>query len=178
MSSSRLSLKSPPVIAAVVVLAAAVMVLNIKTFSSKRTTPKPSPAQVRVQEYPVLPADLSDVIQQALQKEGVPRRSGSGQTPAQVERDPFQRAGHAVHAAVVAKPLEVSVEDSLRCAAVLLGGKRPVALIAGKAYTLGSWVLGMTIVNIEYNGVILRSSNGDLLFLPLISEQTIERNGP
>lgn len=178
MSNSRLSLKSPPVIAAVVILGIAVTVLNIRTFGSKSPRRKPAPALARVQEYPAIPADLGRVVQQALQQEALPARSGTRQSPARVERDPFQRTGHAVHATAVAIPLAEGEADSLRCAAVLLGGKRPVALIDGEACTLGSWVRGMTIENIEYDGVSLRTSDGDLRFLPLITDQTTERNRP
>lgn len=176
MSSSRLKLSSPPVIAAVVVLGIAVTILNIRTFGSKRPRRRPAPTEIRVQEHPALPADLGQVVQQALDQSALPDRSGSRPAPSQVSRDPFQRSGHAAHAAVA--PARVTAPDSLRCAAVLLGGRRPVALIDGEAHTLGGRVRGMTIVNIDYDGVRLQTSAGDQRWLPLITEQTTERIRP
>ncbi len=166
MSARSLSLKNPALIAVVLVLLAAVTVLNIRTFGTGRK--KHSAGTARAQAYPVLPGDLNELVRLAgedLRNER-PDVDTAASVPSRPRRDPFRDAKQAVKSSSrVMGPRTHTTrarqkEPAPPCAAVLVGGPRPLALIGGRTLGLGDRTGDATIVEIGTGGVVLQDENG------------------
>lgn len=166
MSARSLSLKSPVVIAVVLVLLAAVVVLNIRTFGSGRHEHGAGSA-ARAQAYPVLPGDLGELVRLAGQdlRNERPADVTDATSPANPRRDPFRDGKAVVKSPPRAESRRPSRTHSKRkpvppCSAVLLGGPRPLALIGSKTLGLGDRTADATIVEIGTGGVVLQDKDG------------------
>ena len=171
MSARRLSLKSPPVIAAVGIGLVVVVVINLRTFGvslpgavggrTQRTTDPPAPVDLQLAGESMVPLD------RLLAAPAAPRPD--------LARDPFgcRKAAPRMPAteaprdavAVPAKPR--SRPGELFCSAVLLGGERPLALIDGRALGVGERVRGYEVREIGPTGVLLAGRGDKTLRLPV-----------
>ncbi|MGD9547320.1 MAG: hypothetical protein AB7V45_07160 [Candidatus Krumholzibacteriia bacterium] len=164
MSAKRLDLKSPPVVALVLVLLVAVAAFNVMTFGPGRHD-RGRGAGVRVQAYQALPSDLGEMVRLAGDQL---RGSAAGPAEAEhprpdLERDPFspyeetrpeptrKRAPRQVSGRP-AEPPAVS--------AILVTGRGPVALIAGRSCSPGDQVEGFQVVEVDLQGVVLMDARG------------------
>lgn len=166
MSEKRLSLKSPIVVAAVLVLLALVLVANIRTFGPAMAGGRNSAAQAPG-EFP-LPMDLDQIMRRAAMAGGDGIGSAGPALLPNLDRDPF-RNGNTVAAAPVergvARPPVAANPNALVCEAIVLGGRQPLALINGAALAIGDRVRDYRIERIATDGVSLKSATGKLLFL-------------
>jgi hypothetical protein len=166
MSEKRLSLSNPIVVVVVLVLFAAVLVVNLRTFGFKN---RPQTAQAEVvQGYPTLPVDLEQVLRRSAV--AGPSSGGlvAGSPLPALGRDPFAARKSRTKPVAVEKALEpvtIADPDSLACAAVMLGGRRPVALINGEPLAVGDRIRGFQVMKIETTGVSLQHSDGRSRFL-------------
>ena len=164
MSASRLSRKYTITIAVVVVMGIAVTILNIQTFGKGRS---PSHrVQASHQDGPSLPEDLALLVRDAGKANDLNRYTthGRGQKLLNQVRDPFLsniKPVVQVHPEVAEEPAKIA----LVCSAVLLGGKRSVALINGRSYVSGDIIEDLTVVSVSTKGVSLRNSGGGTVFL-------------
>lgn len=164
MSAKSLSLKSPGLIAAVVVMGVVVTVLNIRTFGGKHKTMPTESA--RTQAYPVLPGDLGELVRLA-GREMRDRSDGSVGAVDRYEtpgRDPFLDPSEKVPVASTesvptAVPRAVA-PMKLTCAAVLLGGDQPLAVLGGRTRRVGDRVGTWTVTTIGAAGVVLQDDGG------------------
>ncbi len=165
MSAKSLSLKSPAVIAVVLVLMAAVAVLNIRTFGSKKH--KGGATRARAQAYPVLPGDLGDLVHQASLdlRGGWQDAVATEANPENPVRDPF-REQHLYQAKSQKIRRHKKVHPRVKktqlpsCTAVLLGGQKPMALIGGRSYGENDEISGYKILRITTSGVLLADKSG------------------
>ena len=182
MSAKRLSLKSPPVIAAVVVLLAIVTVANVRTFGPKWESGGHPGA--RVQAYPALPADLDQLVRLA----GTGKRTAEepdpapGQAVGAPRRDPFAESNQAPLTVAVPKrnpPARRSSPGLPVCTAVLVGDGGPVALIAGKTYGPGDRMGQYRIASVDVDRVVLSDPEGRRVVLEVTarSQGTFEVSG-
>lgn len=171
MSAKSLSLKSPVLIAVVVVMGVAVTVLNVRTFGGARHAGRPQAA--RAQAGAALPGDLDDLVRGA----GRDLRGDAGShVPGSIA---YQRPGRDPFTGPEGVPPDVTSIDAvptdnagrdhgdLVCTAVLPGGKRPLAVIDGKTRTLGESFDGWTLAGISAGGVVLRNTTGKERRLPV-----------
>jgi len=157
-------LRHPAVIAGVVVGLLAVAMLNLRTFGPARRLA--GHGVDRAVGHLVPPSDLSAVVHAAVYG-GTPGRGlaqaggGQGLGPA---RDPFTGATTAPRVVTPEPPRPRASRPAppqpLTCTAVMLGGARPLALMGGKAYSLGDRVRGHEVVAITTEGVRLRDTAG------------------
>jgi hypothetical protein len=117
-----------------------------------------------------IPEDLDAVVHGAV-RSGTPGAvaTGAAATGAAPLRDPF-RAPAAPRPAPARRPARAPARaaaepEPLRCTAVLLGGERPLALIAGATHGPGDAVRGHEILRITADGVRLRSPAGEVVDL-------------
>lgn len=179
MSPRRASLSRAPVIAGVMVLLAAVVVFNIRTFAPGhgKSRLRPAPAAVAATERSSLLMDLEDVLRQSGRPAGDPLQVTVGPRPA-IARDPFSGGRRVATAATVTGPVAAPVAPAARaaapvpardgrlaCAAVMLGSGAPAALIDGRLYRVGDTVRGLRVVRIDARGVALAGDGA--LFLPV-----------
>ena len=166
MSEKRLSLSNPLVVGVVLVLLAGVLFVNIRTFGPK-ARPKTRQA-VQIKDYPSLPVDLEQILQRsAVAGQAVGGFAVGSELPA-MGRDPFvgkKKSSSPVAAPVDSKMVADADPDSLVCAAVMLGGRRPVALINGEALAVGDRIREYRVMSIETTGVGLQAGNGKDRFL-------------
>jgi len=164
MSAKSLSLKSPGLIVAVVVMGAVVTVLNIRTFGGKHQTMRTESA--RTQAYPVLPGDLGELVRLAgremrNQSDGSDGAVDPYETPG---RDPFldpsEKAPVASPKSATAAAPRAAAPVKLTCAAVLLGGDQPLAVLGGRTRRVGEKVGAWTVAAIGASGVVLKDDAG------------------
>ena len=171
MSAKSLSLKSPVLIAVVVVMGIAVTVLNIRTFGGPRHARRPQAA--RAQAGAALPGDLDELVRGA----GRDLRGDTGShAPGAIT---YRRPGRDPFTGPEGVPLDVTSIDAVPvgntgqdhrdpvCTAVLPGGRRPLAVIGGKTRTLGDSFDGWTLTGISAGGVVLRNTAGQQRRLPV-----------
>lgn len=167
MSVPKISPKSKPLVAGVLVLLAIVAVVNVMVFKpgSRRAPTR----QVRVQAAQALPLDLGDFRHDGALPADDLAAWGASSTPV-LRRDPFGRDEPAapVESATVAAEEQTPPNPEPAapvCNAVLLGGGQPAAVISGKSYRLGDQLDQYTVVAIGRIGVKLRDASGADLFL-------------
>jgi hypothetical protein len=178
----RSPLKHPVVISGVVLGLLAVALLNLHTFmgegqllgrGAERSTADLTP-----------PADLSDVVHQAVRDQaGGPRvagaAAGSGGGSGLV-RDPFSggtvRPEATVPRVAQPRPQRAPEPKPLVCAAVMLGGEQPLALIDGEARRPGQTVRGYLLLDITTTAVRLQRPDGSVLVLP-VGQATSDTSG-
>jgi|GEM_PF-2150074 len=174
MSTTRISLKSPPVVVTVLVLLAAVIVLNVQTFKSGTRNNRRN--HVRLQAYPGVPSDMEQMVH-APAWDPVPA-AASPQAAGHPGRDPFFPPNDLPPARAsrsAAESVTRTGPKPLICTAVLLGGKRPMAIINDKTYGPGDTVRGMTINLVDTRRVELIKADGGSISLPVgiqTSDQT------
>ena len=169
-SVKRLSLSNPLVIAVVLVLLALVVVVNIRTFGPRRTAVRRNAEPAA--EYSAVPLDLEQVVRRAATA-GLDGGAAGGALAAPVlDRDPFARR-QAVNGTVAARGEPTSAgrvnPDSLICAAVMLGGRNPVARINGRTVKIGDRIRSCRVSGIGTEGVRLRHDDGREIFLAVSS---------
>lgn len=164
MSAKRLDLKSPPVVALVLVLLVAVAAFNVMTFGPGRHK-RGGGADVRVQAYQALPSDLRDMVRLAGDqlRESGPGLAAASEPMPDLRRDPFlpreEMRPEPVRQAAPRKgnggPIELPAVS-----AILLTGRGPVALIAGRSCGPGDQVEGFRVVDVDLQGVVLVDAQG------------------
>ena len=164
MSAKRLNLRNPLVIAGVFVLLAVVTVINLHTFGVCLL--RTDTGTVSRSVMPPAPVDLQ------LASESLTDRSLSLPPPPlenpQLERDPFldERVVRDAASPPVTKAVKKRTRTKpLVCSAILLGGKRPTALINGKAYGPDDVVGSYRVAEITATRVLLKKANGQVLTL-------------
>lgn len=166
MSDRRMRLDAKPVVAIVLVLLAVVAALNVRTFGGARKGAQRVAA--RVQSYPVPPSDLERVLRQAMSEGTAAAAADPERRLPALGRDPFLARPLPVSpASATAATAAVAAAGPLRCAAVMLGGLRPTALIDGRACLEGETVAGWLIGTIAPDGVHLIAADGGTRFLPV-----------
>lgn len=170
MSASRLNLKSPPVLAGMGLMLIVVVVINLRTFGV--SLPGRGQKHVVRQQRPPVPAELQLASESMFEDRLLPMPSPALNKPV-LRRDPFlatilsgapaQTQSGRAKTAKGAKPR--SQKSRLTCSAILLGGKRPTALIDGEALGPGDLVRGYRIVEITATEVLLKKSTGQALTL-------------
>jgi hypothetical protein len=168
MSTGRTLLRHPLVIAGAALGLVTVAVINVQTFAREGKVLGFGPGRGETHLTP--PADLADVVQQAVQQERRARQAALGgqATGAPLTRDPFTAApvGPApapVATARTARP--AATARPLTCTAIFLGGSRPQALIDDETYGPGDRVRGYEILHIDTEGVRLRRPDGTTFHL-------------
>lgn len=163
MSAQRISLKSKPIVAVVLVLLAIVVAVNASVFGPQAKTGLR--ANVRVQTSQPMPLDLGDFRSGSSVPEADLAAWGILDAPP-LERDPFSntRAKAPVRKTRKARRKTTAVAD-LECNAILLGGVLPVALINGERHHVGDRVGKYQVMAIGATGVKLKSDSGSGLFL-------------
>jgi len=165
MSAKWLSLSSKPLIAVVLLMVAAVVVFNVRTFGGARGARHA--AQVRMQASPPYPIDIDEVVRSSSQTPLVAAPSSG--VLADLARDPFAQAKSVEPVAATttrrSRPSHRRKTKSLHCDAVFPGGQSPLALIQGKPCHIGDTVGGYTVRSIAPVGVKLVNGNGKELFL-------------
>ncbi|MFH1842644.1 MAG: hypothetical protein ABIF77_05510 [bacterium] len=190
MSKSGINLTDRRVVLTVVTLLVVVAAFNLNYFKSNSG---PGDAQQNEEEFPV-PSDLgtatlaaSDQLLSLPGWGGNPATSGEATEGADGAGSPAQDPFHQRLQVVATLPEPVSAESGaagalaprpqpasprkaqLRCTAVLLGGDLPVAFINERPYHLDDRVGNYRIVQIDTDGVLLRSSQQQLL-LPVANK--------
>lgn len=171
MSANQNRLSSKPVIAAVLVLLAIVVAINVSVFKPGRRPAQRAP--VRVQASPPLPADLDDFRGDTTSPQGDLAAWAPSARP-RLKRDPFGARRPRMNTSIAAQPTDtVPVETGpapLVCNAVLLGGERPVAVLNGQSYRVGDTFEDYQVAAIGSLGVKLVSAAGPEVFLSVYSE--------
>jgi len=176
MSVKSLSPKHQALIAVILVAGAIVTVLNIRTFAGPRKGRRPVAA--RAQAFAVLPGDLETMVRDAGRdmRAGAPDGADAGSHFAAPDRDPFL-SGNVDDTVMLPSsggdPLQggtVEAAPVLACTAVLPGGSRPMAVLAGKTVAMGGRVQGWRVEKITAAGVTLRSPDGATRVLPVVSD--------
>lgn len=169
-SANKPRLSHPVVIGGVIVLLAAVTVLNIRTFGSKKPRRRPVAAATNgaARDYPTLPTDLNQVLARSAAAGMTATPDRWGESP-RIRRDPFRSPDVPV---VTGSPessptVRVTAGDSLVCEAVMLGGRRPVAVIGGRAMAVQEEIRGHRLVRIGPDGAWLSDAAGREIFLPV-----------
>lgn len=166
---NRSPLRHPVVIGGVVMGLLAVTVLNLKTFlPDGRLLQR---GAERTAGYHVPPADLADVVREALAGE-LGKAGLATSTTAEglaLARDPFTGV-KARPTAPRPRPTAPAASRTpkpspLACTAIMLGGIDPVALIDGLACRPGDRVRGLEVVSIAHDGVLLKRPDGGELTL-------------
>lgn len=172
MSPRRPTLSHPAVITGVLVVLLVIIVVNVRTFGPGRSGARQAEA-ARVQAYPAIPLDLADVLRQADRPSGALGVAVTGPRPA-LDRDPFVTGPPA--SVVRTAPASPTVRTGVRtapaargcaliCAAVMLGGGVPAALIDGRLCRVGDTVRQYRVERIDVHGVTLGGDSR--LFLPV-----------
>lgn len=159
----RSLLRHPAVIGGVVLGLMAVTVLNLETFASGRWFgPDADEASA---SHLVPPADLEEVVRGAVaarNRDTGLALAGSLGGPT-ITRDPFT-GSVAAPAPTTAKPASRAASRPkpapLQCTAVMLGGRRPLALIDGESHGPGDSLGPWTIDAIDTEGVTLVRKDG------------------
>ncbi len=164
MSASRLSLKNTIAISVVVVLGIAVTLLNVQTFGKGRGPSRR--VQASIQDKSALPEDLAVLVRDAGKAASLgryPDRSAERQLP-NLARDPFVSDHQPVVTVLVDSPAGPEMV-TLVCSAVMIGGKRSVAMINGKTFAAGDNLSGLTVTAVSTRGVTLQDDSGETVFL-------------
>jgi len=169
MSTQKLSLRHPAVIAVVLLALTGVVVLNVRTFKPQDRRPETSRGY-RLQAHPAVPLDARPALYSA--EEPAPGDKGAHALPAvdSLERDPFfpvrkqpqaTRTANRNSRKETAAPRRPAFKPPV-CSAVLLMGQRPMAVIDGKGYHPGETVRGMTVLEITAEAVLLKDGQGKI----------------
>ncbi len=175
-SVKRLSLSNPIVIAVVLVLLVVVGFANVRTFMPQIEMRSQQKADNN--DYPEVPLDLQQVLARSAGAGLSPTGTGRAATPS-LRRDPFARpAPKSTPRPVKPKPAtsaKVVSPDTLVCAAVMLGGKIPLALINGQTLVLGDRIRDFQVVGISTDGVQLQDDKKQTLFLEVGRKTEFDR---
>jgi len=148
----------------VAVLLVAVVVLNVRTFGG-RSAGRHSSDDYQVQTHPPVPANLGlpashTVSLQTVGREPAPTPDIDGLT-----RDPF--FPHQAQPKTITRPQHSSSRAGTRtrskpltCSAIMLGGNRPMAIIDSEGRHPGDKIRGLTVTDIDADGVTLTRADG------------------
>lgn len=172
MSKLPVELGDRRVVVSVVVMLLAIMILNWRVFQPLRA--KQAEQEVAGDESVYLPPDLGEMTSVAVARLG---RAGAGAEAHAAGRagfgadlrDPFRTRTDPAPAPIVSRAAGDRSEPAkprLACAAVLLGGRRPTALIGGGRYHPGDHVAGYRVTRVTAEGAHLEGAQGSL-FLPV-----------
>ena len=167
MSAKQANKKLPITLAVISIMLVGVIALNINTFGGS-TLGRKSTRGYRVQAHPPVPSDMGQRVFFAVDLKGGQNGKKTGTVITTKGRDPFfpskaqpvpvvrpsSRKGKSKRSKVVAKPLE--------CTAIMLGGKRPMAIINGEGRYPGDTIHGLVMVSLDADGVTFRKSDGSL----------------
>ncbi len=173
MSAKSISLKSPITIVVVVFLLGAVTVLNVRTFGPLLGRNETS-AGYRAQAHPPVPSDMRQLA--AHETELV--RSRPLRDPAlmvaSLDRDPFfprQKQPRPVvtptGGGASGRKASAPAPKPLVCSAIMLGGRRPMAIINGEGRHPGDDIRGMILTGIDADKkelLVIRCSLVDSIF--------------
>lgn len=173
MSKLPIDLNDRRVVVSVLVLLLAIMTLNWRVFQPLRA--RQVDRQTAQEEAVYLPPDLGEMTGVAAARlEGgasdAGRRNRAGRaTLGAGLRDPFAADADPVPRPAVTRKVRATGTSSRPrpvCTAVLLGGRRPVALIDGARYHPGDRIGAYRIERIDAGGVHLAGAQGRL-YLPV-----------
>lgn len=169
-SGKRPGLSHPAVIGVVVVLMAAVVVLNVRTFGSRSARNQRSvTAEVSAEG---VPGDLDRLLERSAAAGLATSEAGWGKAP-DVRRDPFsdeiltEKPAPRVPRTAGPSRSRSRSDSQLVCSAVMLGGKRPLAWINGRKVGVGEVVSGWRVTAIDPDGPHLQAGRDKQLFLPV-----------
>jgi hypothetical protein len=171
MSAKQASLKHPATIAVVAVLLVAVVFLNVNTFGKGGRKPSRG---YRVQAHPPVPMDAGKLASYSPGRSVLDRKPVQKYSTDQLRRDPFYQgknrpkpmAGTMKKQKTNPKAALPKIEP-LACSTIMLGGIKPMAIVNGEARFLGEKIRGMTVTNIDADGVTLLKVDGSRVLLPM-----------
>lgn len=163
-SAKRPGLSHPAVIAVVLVLLAAVVVLNVRTFGSGRSGPRRANVAAEAQQSGGVPGDLDRILERSASA-GMNTTGGWGEAP-RVSRDPFNGKVTKRHLPTAASAAPQKTKPKPRrpgelvCTAVMLGGRRPTAWINESSGGVGDRIRGWRVTAIDADGARLCNDQG------------------
>lgn len=182
MSTNRISLKHPAVVGVVALGLVGVVALNISTFAMPQRGARSAERGVRVQAHPPVPMDARPAVWNINRTQEEPKAGKRMEEP--LKRDPFFPMAEQSVPTVPKKvrknkrrkgPARKPAAKPMVCTAVLLMGKSPMAVIDGVGRSPGETVRGLTVKEIDADGVTLMDANGGVKHLSIGPEKQMDQ---